>query len=351
MTLNDTALWILLLHVFVWLLIRLRERERLDRHTLALAVAAGVVLGVSALARSTLPPLALLATLPFAWRLGWRGALLRLLPVALVSLLVVLPWLARGYSVYGGFVPIALNSGENIFQGNNSQTVPVLRAGYDAQWVAPPVDSPPKDEPLARNAALAAAGWDYLRAHPERIPELLLVKLGAYWSAEITPRNNLREGERLVVEADGRVEIVMGEGSHVGVSAVHGAYQDSPLADLMRGAHVLYFGGLLLLALAGAWLSRRDWRDLSLLYFVQVSQTAVYLVFHPSTRYRSPTDPLLFVFSALALVWAVERWRGRANPSPRPNPQSVGEGKRNENPSEKSLRISNICSIVPHVEG
>ena len=26
----------------------------------------------------------------------------------------------------------------------------------------------------------------------------------------------------------------------------------------------------------------------------------MYLLFHPSTRYRSPTDPLLFVFSAYA---------------------------------------------------
>ncbi len=311
LTLNDTALWILLFHLFVWLLIRLREREHVDRATLTLALAAGVVLGVSALARSLLPPFAVLAALWFWLKLGPRQTLLRLLPVALISLLVVLPWLMRGARLYGGFVPIALNSGENIYQGNNPQSLPVFRAGYDAQWVAPPIDAPPKSQPLARNAALAEAGWRYLREHPERIPALLLTKLGVYWSAEIMPINNLRADERLTVDADGTVQIVSGEGAHSGVSAANAVYQDSPLAALMRSVHVVYFGGLWLLAMLGAWLCRRDWRDLSLLYFAQISQTALYLVFHPSTRYRSPTDPLLFVFSALAVVWVVKQWRGR----------------------------------------
>ncbi len=313
LTLNDTALWILLLHLFVWLLICLRERERLDKATLALALAAGAVLGISALARSTLAPFALLAALWFGLRLSWRQTALRLLPVAVVSVLALLPWLARGYAIYGDFVPIALNSGENIFQGNNAQTVPIFRAGYDAQWAAPPLDIPPKEQPLARNAALAAAGWGYLRAHPARIPELLLVKLQVYWSAQITPRKNLRLGEKLQVDADGAVRIITGAGSHAGVSAANAVYQDSPLSQLMRAAHVLYFGGLWLLALAGAWRSRRCWRALSLLYFLQISQTLVYLLFHPSTRYRSPTDPLLFVFSAVAVLALVEWWRKSRN--------------------------------------
>jgi hypothetical protein len=35
--------------------------------------------------------------------------------------------------------------------------------------------------------------------------------------------------------------------------------------------------------------------------------TAVYVFFHPSTRYRAPTDPLWFLLSACALVWLWER--------------------------------------------
>ena len=312
LTLNDTAIWILLFHLFVWLLIRLRERETVDRRTMLIAVAAGFVLGISALARALLPPLALLAVIWFLIKLGWRQTLLRLLPVAALSALVLLPWMLRSYNIYGGFVPIALNSGENIYQGNNPLAVDVFRMGYDVQWLPPPLDAPPPDEPLRRNDYLAEAGWRYLRENPGRIPELLLVKFQVYWNVQVTPLNNLREGEQLAVNDDGGVVIISGEGSHIGVTGANAAYQDDSLFnEIGRPLHIVTFGGLWLLAIVGLWLSRREWRVMSLLIFVQVSQTLMYLLFHPSTRYRSPTDPLLFLFSAYALVWAVEWWRGR----------------------------------------
>lgn len=312
LTLNDTALWIALLHLFVWLMILLRDQERENRQTFALAAAAGIVLGLSALARALLPPLALLLALWFLFRLSWRQTLLRILPVALLSLLVLLPWLARGAAIHGGFVAVALNGGENLYQGNNRQTVPIFRAGYDVQWSSRPADAPRTDDPYLNNQLLLNAGLRYLREHPERIPELLWVKFWVHWNPQVTPLNNLRAGERLRVTADGVVQIISDGDSHTGVSAANAAYQDEGLfAVVGRNLHLVYFGVLWLLAIGGAVLSRRDWRDLSLLFFVQISQTAVYLLFHPSTRYRSPTDPLLFAFSALALVWLWERWRGR----------------------------------------
>ncbi|MCY3780153.1 MAG: glycosyltransferase family 39 protein [Chloroflexi bacterium] len=312
LTLNDTALWILMLHLFVWLLIRLRQREMFDRHTLLLALFAGAVLGLSALVRALLPSLALLAVLWFLFKLDPRETILRLLPVAAVSVLVLAPWIARGYQIYGGLVPIALNSGENLYQGNNPWTGSVFRAGYDAQWLPPPLDAPTINEPLKRNNFLANAGWAYLRDHPERIPELLWVKLQVYWNPQVTPLKNLRQGERLAIDENGDVLIITGEGSHIGVTAANAAYQDDSLFNTVgRQVHIVYFGALWLLAIAGLWLSRRGWRALSLLVFVQVSQTLMYLLFHPSTRYRSPTDPLLFVFSAYALLWLLRWWRRR----------------------------------------
>ena len=312
LTLNDTALWILLLHLFVWLLIQLRERSAFDQWTLATAIGAGLTLGISVLARALLPPLALLAALWFLLKLSPRETLRRLLPVALVSLLFPLPWLFRAYQIYDGFVPIALNSGENIYQGNNPDAAAVFRAGYDVQWLGPPLGIPPTDEPLRRNAFMARAGWAYLRENPADALDLMLVKLLVYWNPQVTPLRNLRLGEKLSVDESGAVVIVSGEGSQSGVTAANAAYQDDSLFNVLgRNLHIFYFGGLWLLAIAGAWLSRKEWRLLSLLFFVQISQTLVYLLFHPSTRYRSPTDPLLFVFSAVALVWIVERWRGR----------------------------------------
>ena len=310
LTLNDTALWIALLHLFLWFMILLRGQERENRRSFALACAAGIVLGISALARALLPPLAILMALWFLFRLSWRQTLLRLLPVALVSILVLLPWLVRGAAIHGGFVAVALNGGENLYQGNNRQTVPIFRAGYDVQWSSRPPDAPKTDDPYLNNQVLLNAGLRYLRENPERIPELLWVKFWVYWNPQVTPLKNLRQGEVLRVTADGVLQII-GEGqSHTGVSAANAAYEDNSLFAMVgRNLHIVYFGGLWLLALVGAVISWRDWRDLSLLIFVQISQTAVYLLFHPSTRYRSPTDPLLFVFSALAVVWMWDWWR------------------------------------------
>ena len=310
LTLNDTALWIALLHLFLWLMILLRGQERENRRSFALACAAGIVLGISALARALLPPLAILMALWFLFRLSWRQTLLRLLPVALVSVLVLLPWLARGAAIHGGFVAVALNGGENLYQGNNRQTVPIFRAGYDVQWSSRPPDAPKTDDPYLNNQVLLNAGLRYLRENPERIPELLWVKFWVYWNPQVTPLKNLRQGEVLRVTADGVLQIISEGQSHTGVSAANAAYEDNSLFAMVgRNLHIVYFGGLWLLALVGAVISWRDLRDLSLLFFVQISQTAVYLLFHPSTRYRSPTDPLLFVFSALAVVWMWERWR------------------------------------------
>ncbi len=316
LTLIDTPLWILLLHLFVWLMILLRGREQLDRGTVAIAILAGVVLGISALARALLPPLAILAVPWFLFWHSWRQSLYRLLPVAIVSALMLLPWLLRGYQIHGGFVAVALNSGENLYQGNNPQTIPIFRAGYDVQWSSRPSDLPKTDneDRYAINNALADAGWRFLRENPGVIPELLLVKFQVYWNVQVTPLNNLRVGERLALSDEDELLLITDEGSHIGVTGANASYQDDDLFNVVgRNVHSVYFGGLWVLAILGAWWSRREWRELSLLIFVQISQTAVYLLFHPSTRYRSPTDPLLFVFSALAVVWLARWWRGRSS--------------------------------------
>jgi len=83
--------------------------------------------------------------------------------------------------------------------------------------------------------------------------------------------------------------------------------------------HRFYFGGLLLLALVGIALTLSQWREVALLWFVQMGMTLIYIIFHPSTRYRAPTDPLLFLFAAYTVyrvsMWAVHQ---RARRSARP---------------------------------
>lgn len=318
LTLIDTPLFMLILHGFVYALILLRERMRFDAGGWRLAALAGMLLGAGMLLRPVLAPLAVLIALWFLTRRTLAQTIVRLLPVALIGALIVLPWSLRNSAIFGTFVPIALNGGGNLYQGNNPDVVPYLRAGYDTQWTSPEgagaVPDSERHTPQG-DQALADAAWAYLRANPSAIPELLWVKFWTHWSIDVFPRQNPKPGERPLIdqvrqtERDGQLAL---EGVDAGDPVT---VYDTPLFDVIgRWVHRVYFGGWFGLALIGFALSLRYPRELGILGLIQLNMTMVYMFFHPSTRYRSPTDPLLFLFSAYALLWLWEAWRKRRQP-------------------------------------
>ncbi len=314
LTLIDTAFFMTLLYAFVLLMVLLRERPKLDRGTWALAIAAGVVLGLSMLTRALLPLLAIFAALWFLFRLSLWQTFIRLLPVALIGFLVMIPWIVRNYGIYHALVPTALNYGDNFYQGNSEYTIPFFRAGYDVQWVpAPPIKA---SDSLSLEASQERFeyGMTYLRTHPEQIPDLLWTKFLVHWSIDIAPRKNPVNGEvprldyhgNAIQETDAQGDLQLGQlppGDPVG------EYSGSLFDQIGRPIHIVYWGGLLLLGIVGIGLTWRQWRDVSLLWFVQISMMVMYLIFHPSTRYRAPTDPLLFLFSAYTLIWLLNKFR------------------------------------------
>ncbi len=85
----------------------------------------------------------------------------------------------------------------------------------------------------------------------------------------------------------------------------------SPAFQVARVIHLVYFGPLLALGLAGIAASLRARDPVEPLLAVLMAVTLTYLVFHPSTRYRSPADPFLFIFSAIAVegLWCWARPR------------------------------------------
>jgi 4-amino-4-deoxy-L-arabinose transferase-like glycosyltransferase len=303
LTLIDTPFWMLWLHLFVWLVILLRERPALDWGTWALSAVTGLVLGLSLLTRSIMPFFAISVALWFLFRLSLWQSFVRLLPVAIIGGLCLLPWIARNYALYDAFVPMSTTSGGNLWQGNSEWTVPVLRAGYDVQWTGPETVAPRHTrEADAERFELA---MDYWRENPKKLPELFWVKFLVHWSIEIAPRYNPQQGETFRLSDDGNLLIVRDDGSIEGVTGANTSYDSGLVNTIGRPVHVIYFGGLLLLSIVGVILSFSQWRDVSLLWFVQISMTLVYILFHPSTRYRSPSDPLLFLFAAYTIMWFV----------------------------------------------
>ena len=320
LTIIDTPLYMALLFAFLALAAVLRDRALTGRRVWAVGALMGLALGLMGLVRPNALVLALAVALWFLFRLPLRTAIVRLAPVAVVSVLVLVPWLARGYGLYGQFIPVGLNGGENFYQGNNTYTLPYIRAGYDVQWVPPPdMTGTPPTSPQS-SAALMAAGMTFLRENPHLIPELLWAKLGTHWSIDITPLRNPAPGETPRVDYQGNViaETDPSGGLELGQLPPGdpvGEYSGSTF-EAGRIIHRWYFGPLLLLAIAGSLLALPHWRDVSLIWMVQLVITATYVLLHSSTRYRAPTDPLLFAFSAYALVWAWFAWktrRGRAD--------------------------------------
>ncbi|MEZ4669400.1 MAG: glycosyltransferase family 39 protein [Anaerolineae bacterium] len=316
LTVIDTPFFMTLLYLFVLLMVLLRERQQLDRGTWGLAAAGGLVLGLGMLTRPILPPLAVLMALWFLFRLNLLQTILRLLPVAVVSLAILGIWIVRNNGVYNAFVPMTTTSGANFWQGNSPYTIAYFRAGYDVQWTSPDVGQIKATDPRSREADSErfALALQFLRDNPDKIPELLWVKFLVYWSIDIAPRLNPTEGTlprvdykgNVIPETDPQGNLQLGQlppGDPVGEYS-------TPLFDQIgRPIHILYWGSLLLLGLLGMAFTLQQWRDVSALWFVQISMTIVYLIFHPSTRYRVPTDPLLFLFSAYALTFIAARWR------------------------------------------
>ncbi|MCY4527051.1 MAG: hypothetical protein OXB89_10655 [Anaerolineaceae bacterium] len=128
-----------------------------------------------------------------------------------------------------------------------------------------------------------------------------------HWSVDIQPSRNPPvsvTGENVAEDCEAGVIAI----TTIGADDPMRVYDESAAARLFRVVHRYAFGNLLLLALAGLVITRRRWRELSPLWLALLSMTLVYVVYHPGTRYRAPTDPLLFLFSASALLALWRRW-------------------------------------------
>jgi hypothetical protein len=315
---NDTSLFVLLLHGLVWLVVRLR-RPMPPGRAAAATVLAGVVLALATLTRPVILPLGVWAAAWWWLRLPARAVGQRLLVLGVAAALVIGAWSVRNQRVLDARVVIATNGGSNFWQGNNALTRPYLAAGYDVQWIPAGALAHLDFRDPAGNGAFFAEGLRYWREHPHEVGGLLWTKLQVHWSLDIAPRRN-PASEPGVARGLDDVRADRSGASHE--VALTGLAEDDavsaysrPLFDRYgRLVHRVYWGGALALALLGLWTTRRAWRAVSLVWMVQINMTLAYVLFHPSTRYRLPSDPLLMLFSAagfLALLDARRRL-GRA---------------------------------------
>ena len=129
--------------------------------------ALGMAAGLLALTQPGQAPLAALFGIALIRWVGWRPVLRLGIPAALVAMLVMLPWWARNWIVFGGFVPLTTASGISLWIGNNANAT----GGWMPQPAA--LHGLPERVYSARAGSLAA---DWILGHPLGFVRLTIAK-------------------------------------------------------------------------------------------------------------------------------------------------------------------------------
>jgi 4-amino-4-deoxy-L-arabinose transferase-like glycosyltransferase len=293
LTVNDTGLFIMCLAIGVWAAYRVSESS-MWRSAIGWALVVGLAFGFAALTKTLV--VLMLPIVAIAWWWGhWRDrrVIVAILGMGLAFGLVILPWIVRNTRLHGAFTLISTNDGSNLYQGNNPCVADFLLAGWDAQWVDCLNPTPPGLAELQESTWFRDQAFTYLRENPGAWPKLLYAKFVTLWSPDITPRS-----VPPVAKLDNNAVL----------------QYETPMFQVARIVHLIYFTPLLLLGAIGAILGMRDRRPIWLMCGVPIAITVAYLIYHPSTRYRSPADPFLFILSAYSVTILLTALRKPAVP-------------------------------------
>lgn len=253
----------LFLTILWWAFERLLAADR--RRSTGLAVAAGLLLGVSILTRETALYFAPLAALWLGWGRRRQGLVLGG-AFLVAALAVVAPWTWRNAKVFdGAFVPVSTAGGLNLWQGN----APITR--YEVYVLYDQVGGRVNQYRYARRRGLELI-W-------ERQP---------WWAFE-----KLRDEMPHFWEAENQAMIHVQRGAYGPVR---------PLAAAAAAA-VTVLPWLVVLGFFAVGLAALPFdRTALLLVGFLVFHNALHVVTHGFARYRLPVMPVVFAVAAFAFV-------------------------------------------------
>lgn len=280
LSVNDTGLFIALIAVGIMCTY---EAGVGGRRVLWFVVGAGLCLGLAALTKTlivlALPTLGL-------WlisRYGLRRGILLSVVLGIAFLAPIVPWVIRNTRLHGQLVLISTNDGSNLYQGNNPCVADFMANGWDAQWVNCLESVPEGLSETAESAWMRDTALRWLGANVSEWPRLALLKLWTTWTPELLPRAVPAEGAPRMIN-----DTVM--------------QYETPFFQFARIVHVVFLTPLFGLAIIGLYMALRAKRPVTPILAIVLAITVAYLIFHPSTRYRSPADPFIFVLSAYAVA-------------------------------------------------
>jgi len=189
----------------------------------------------------------------------WRGQRGRILKCAIMTFFfcaVVLPWGIRNHKQFGKF--------SIVYAGAGSYLLDKIEQ-VEGKWDG--TTDVGQSLSVDRNHIREAVSK--LKRRPVVLYKILKVNFSNFWSIsphlkKVDPNQNVKS----------RIVIISG---------------------------FIFFDIILVLSLAGLWVSRRRWRNFIFLYGIIISTMVAYIPIHAITRYRRPVMPFVIIFAAVGL--------------------------------------------------
>ena len=271
---SPITLVVLLLGLIMLYLLKVQETLRYRD-----AVICGLLMGVEALFE---PTVILFYIAGCAWLFFWsassRAAALKCsMVMGLVCIVCILPWSIRNYIVFGVYTPVKSSMGAQLLLGNNPYCNGVTFYCRDFEKVFSEEENrqlQQVDEVQANKIMLRKA-LSIIRDDPKKFLGSTLKRIYYYWS----PVNPYRPTKY----------------------------------DSLR---IAFYGPVLVLAALGILLTRKKWRETSLLLALLLSHPLIYYITQVTiNRYRYAAEAFLVLLASYALVNLLERFGWSSSPS------------------------------------
>lgn len=263
---------------------------------------AGLVLGLLLLARTMTLPLVPLAAAVLMVQRRVRAALV----LVIAAVVLVLPLTVRTWSVNGSWWPT--RGGLNLYIGNSPFTSALLprhdldlleaRADLLIERDLSHLSNDAPEFSRAVDVLLTREALSYMAEAPVRTLGRKVLNVAYFFSPVLVPYDIAAPETRVVVDRSGGVVVENAK--------------PRPLVEHV--AYSAFYAPVLVAALVGIYLRRRDLSRDALLWCIVATFVAVHTVYFPATRYRAPMDFVLLFYAAVAVLsptW--KRRRGESN--------------------------------------
>jgi hypothetical protein len=271
----------LFLALLWWAMERVLASDRDE--SLGRAAVAGLLWGVAILTRETALYFLVVAAAWMVWGRGLPGRR-RAALLVVTALVVVAPWTYRNWVVFRAFIPVSIQGGQNLFQGNT----PIARD--TTYYIVGDADDQVEGYRKAMRLGIEAI----VDRQPWWIFEKLHDEMPNFWEADNLALIHIKRGRD---DPPGQ-----GYGSQVSVRAAW-------LAAAVTLVPYLLVLGAFVIGVRDLRLSR----PVVLLILFLLYTNAIHIVTHGFARYRLPAMPVVFLVAAWGLLARPEeRPRARA---------------------------------------